>query len=68
MNGKCQGCENESDYSAHGIRDGGIYSEEWCTECWAKRHRGQRHIDVEMTDDDLETICSAINEETEHRG
>lgn len=30
-------CGNQSDYGAHGIRDGEIYDEYYCEECWSKR-------------------------------
>ena len=31
-------CGEESDYGAHGLRDGEIYDEYFCEKCWNKKN------------------------------
>jgi len=41
-----QGCENDSEYGAHGIRDKQVYSEYWCA-----RHFKEQQREVEMQEE-----------------
>jgi hypothetical protein len=45
----CSKCGDESDYGAHGIKNGQIYSEYWCATCWSER--GRKPF---MRDDDVD--------------
>lgn len=39
MNDRCQ-CGAESEFGAHGVTEGAVYSEHYCEACWNRKDRG----------------------------
>ena len=49
----CQGCQGESDYGAHGIRDREVYDEYWCEACYNKK-TPDKELSIKDEDEDEE--------------